>query len=108
MARYAFSLIALAALVLPAPSAQAGEAYYLRMFGSQRSPNNPDYSHTWATFVHATWPGDCPPQGPVQVTALTISWLPANGIVRTWALLPECGAPWGLHETIRRVQGNDE
>ncbi len=90
------------------PSARAGEAYYVFMFGSQRTPNNPNYSHTWATFVRVTWPGDGPLCGPAHFEAHTISWLPANGVVRINALLPECGRNFGLHETIRHSLDNCE
>jgi len=70
-------------------------------------PANPDYSHTWATFVRATWAGDSPcPENPIlEVT--TISWLACNGIVRTLALLPEPGRNFELHETIRWCRCND-
>jgi hypothetical protein len=86
---------------------EAGEAHYLLMFGSQRVPADPDYSHSFATFVRASWPGDEPcPVAPL-LEAHTISWLPANGKVRTLALLPECGRNYGLHETMRFCLDND-
>ena len=81
-------------------SAMGGEAYYLVMFGSQRVPANPNYSHTWTTFVKATWPGDGPCPKNATIESHTISWLPANLIIRTSAPLPECGHNFGLHETI--------
>jgi hypothetical protein len=37
-----------------------GEDYFLVMLGSQTVPANPNHSHTWATFVRVTWPGDGP------------------------------------------------
>lgn len=80
--------------------ATAGEQYFLLMFGSQRIPPNPNYSHTWATFVKATWDGDGPPQQNVRIESHTISWLAANLKIRTNALLPEPGHNFGLHETI--------
>ena len=95
---------ALALLLAGPPAAWAGEAYYLLMFGAQRIPNNPDDSHSFATFVRATWPGDGPcPGSPPCLEAHTISWLPRNLEVRTLALLPECGHNFGLHETLRHV-----
>jgi hypothetical protein len=100
---------ALVLLLAGAPGARAGEAYYLLMFGAQRIPNNPDYSHTFATFVRATWPGDGPcPASPPCLEAHTISWLPRNLEVRTWALLPECGHNFELHDTLRYVLANGE
>lgn len=87
----------------PAGPARAGEAYYLVVFASQRIPNNPNYAHTFATFVRARWPGETPspPAGGASLEAHTISWLPRSGRVRTRALLPECGRNFGLHETLR-------
>ena len=35
--------------------AWAGEDYFLLMFGSQRTPNEPNFSHSFATFVRADW-----------------------------------------------------
>ena len=53
-------LLLLALALLPA-AARAGEAHYVIVFGSQQIPNRPNYAHTFATFVRATWPGDGPP-----------------------------------------------
>lgn len=105
MRRFAACLLLLGSLF--AGRASAGEDYYLLMFGAQRVPSDPDYSHSWATFVRATWEGDgpCPVNPVLEVT--TISWLPCNGIVRVLALLPEPGRNWELHETIRWCQCND-
>jgi hypothetical protein len=100
------ALLALA----PAGRARAGEAYYLLVFASQRVPNNPNYSHTFATFVRTSWPGEavCPPAGGVCLEARTISWLPATGQVKTRALRPECGRNFGLDETMRLVLGTEQ
>lgn len=98
--------IALLLLLCCNPSS-AGEDNYVVVFGSQRVPNNePDYSHTFATFVKVAWPGDgpCPP-API-VEHHTISWTPQNGIVRVNALLPECGRNYSLPETLAWAQAN--
>jgi hypothetical protein len=92
-------------LLAGAPTARGAEAYYLLVFGSQRIPNNPDYSHSFATFVHATW--DAPGCAP-RLEAVTISWLPRNLRIRTLALAPECGANLDLHGTLRYVFANGE
>jgi hypothetical protein len=103
-------LVGLAALLIlgPAGRARAGEAYYLLMFGSQQVPNDPNYSHTFATFVRATWPGDGSCRKAPRLEACTISWLPANGKIRTAALLPEPGRNYSLDDTLRYVLANDE
>jgi hypothetical protein len=88
-------------------AARAGEDFYLLMFGSQRVPANPNFSHSFATFVRVVWEGDGPcPQNPT-IEANTISWLPTNMKVRVWALHPECGHNFELHETIRWCLCND-
>jgi hypothetical protein len=88
-------------------AARAGEDHFLVMFGSQRIPNEPNYAHTFATFVRVSWPGDVPCPAAPTLEAHTISWLPNNGIVRTLALHPECGRNFGLHESIRFAQCNN-
>jgi hypothetical protein len=88
-------------------TAQAGECFYVLVFGAQTVPSNPSYSHSFATFVRASWPGDAPcPDNPALETQ-TISWLPATLTIRTYALRPECGNNVDLHPTIRWCQCND-
>jgi hypothetical protein len=100
-------LAAALALAL-ASEAHAGESCYLLMFGAQQVPTNPNHSHTFATFIRARWPGNdpCPPAPCLE--AVTISWLPENLVVRTFAVFPECGRNFGLHSTLRYVLQNDE
>ncbi len=95
------------ALLLFASPAPAEEFYYLTMFGSQTTPNNPNYSHTFAAFVHASGDGACPTAYVVQ-DCFTISWLPTSLKVRTRALLPECGHNFTLHETLDYVLSEGE
>ena len=82
------------------PSARAGEQCYLLMFASQRVPANPNYAHSFATFVRVTWEGDgpCPPNAAFE--AHTISWLPCNLVIRTSALKAETGRDFRLEETL--------
>jgi hypothetical protein len=89
-----------------AGGAHGHEAYFLLMFGSQRTPNDPDFAHTFATFVHATWQGPSPVSPWLEVC--TISWLPRNLQIRTVALLPEIGGNFDLHTTLRYVLDSDE
>jgi hypothetical protein len=105
----AWRLLALGAAFLAlagAGPARGAEAYYLLVFGSQRVPNNPNYSHSFATFVHATWDG----QGPAapRLEAVTISWLPQNLRLRVLALAPECGQNLDLHGTLHYVLAGGE
>jgi hypothetical protein len=77
------------------------------MFGQQRVPNDPEFSHTFAAFVRASWPGPgpCPPAPCLEVR--TISWFPATMRIRALALLPEAGRNLDLHSTLRWAQAND-
>ena len=94
-------LLTVLLLALSAPCVRAGEDFYMLMFAAQRVPNDPDFSHTFATFVRVTWPGNGPcPRNPA-VEAHTISWMPANLNVRTFALLAERGRNFDLDTTIR-------
>ncbi len=97
------AVAALALVLTSATATRAGEAYFVVVFGSQRTPNNPNYAHSWATFVRITGSAPCP-----RLEAHTISWLPANMTVRTRALLAECGQNFDLHTTIRYALDNDE
>jgi hypothetical protein len=103
----AVTLAGALALAAP-PAARAGEAYYLLMFGSQRIPNNPNYAHSFATFVRVRWAGNGPCCTPFLLESHTISWLPANLKIRVNALLPECGKNFDPHTTLRYVLGNKE
>ena len=95
------------ALLLLVGSVRADDLYYVTVFGSQRTPNNPDYAHTFAAFVRATADGPCPTSYTVE-DCFCISWLPANLKIRTRSLLPECGHNFGLHDTLHYVLANDE
>src|SRR3954454_23392353 len=70
------SLLAAALLFCLPASAGAAEACYLLMFGAQRVPSNPNYSHTFATFVKATWPEPRRGSAFPRLEEHTISWLP--------------------------------
>jgi hypothetical protein len=103
------ALIALICTTVVASRARAGEAYYVLVFSAQRTPAQPNYAHSFATFVRATWPGEGPcPQAPATLEAHTISWLPANLVIRTWAFLPECGHNFELTETLRFALDTDQ
>jgi len=85
-------------LLASASPAPAQEAYFLLMFGSQRTPLDPAHSHSFATFVRVRYNG--PQPGVPVLEAQTISWLPENLHNRVAALLPEPGHNFGLHQTL--------
>ena len=100
-------IIVAVGLLLLANSARADDFYYVAVFGSQTVPADPNYSHTFAAFIRASGEGPCPASFTVE-DCFCISWLPANLIIRTRSLLPECGHNFGLHETIKYALKNDE
>ncbi len=67
----------------------------------------------YAAFLHPaihnirSYLEDCPGAS-LFLESVTISWLPADGAVQLRRLLPEPGRNWGLDETIREVQSEDE
>ena len=94
-------IVAMTAVLTALPrTCQAGEAYYVLMLASQTIPNEAKYSHSFATFVRESWPGEGPCSGNSTIESRTISWLPRSGIVRPNALFPECGRNFGLDESI--------
>ena len=103
------ALLAVCLLALiPTVAAQSGEAYFVIVLGSQRTPSDPNYSHTFATFIHTTWTGNGPCTAPVSLESYTVSWMPRNLKIRPLALLPECGYNFGLHESIQFAQKTDQ
>jgi hypothetical protein len=93
-----------AALACPG-AARAQEMYFLMVFGSQQTPPRPKYSHSFATFVKATPAADGKRWA---LEAHTISWLPADLEIRTWALLPEPGRNFDLPATLNWVYGTEQ
>src|SRR5438309_1088585 len=80
-------LVAVSFFLLAEGPALAQDHYFLLMFASQRTPPNPNHAHTFATFVHVQQNALTP--GIPLIESHTISWLPANLIIRIGALLPE-------------------
>jgi len=81
-------------LALGGTTCAAEDAYYVVVFGAQRPfIKQPRYSHSFATFAHAT------PDGGLE--AFTISWLPRTAEVRPFALEPEEGRNFDLQTTLR-------
>ncbi len=98
--RFAVALAALAFAAAPGV-AHAGDYHFLLLFSAQRTPNLPSHSHSFATFVRASWPGNgpCPPAPALETC--TISWMPQQVPLRIWALSPECGCNHDLPSTLQ-------
>lgn len=93
-----------AALALLAPrTVQAGEQYFMLIFGAQSRPKVPRLTHTFATIVKvAEGAADCPP----SIEAYTISWLPRTLKVKPYRLHDEPGYNLTLEETLRWAYGH--
>ncbi len=86
----------------------AGEAHFIVIFASQSIPNQAQHSHSFATFVRAIWEGDGPRPPNARHEIHTISWMPANGRIRTLALLPELGHNFDLSESLNMARDNNQ
>jgi hypothetical protein len=86
--------------------AGAGESYYLMIFGSQSSPKQLRYTHTWATFVKAVGEGPDPNAYTLEVN--TISWLPRTLEVHVWRARPEPGVNLDLEQSLAAVYAHRE
>ena len=101
----ALSLCALVTLGGSRP-AKGADLFYMLVFGSESDPKQLRYSHTYATFVHAT--GDGPDPATYALTAHTISWLPRNLDVRVRRVHPEPGINLDFDSTMRFVLNNHQ
>lgn len=72
--------------------------YFLTLFAYQRPGfiNPPKHAHTFGTMIRVC------PTGTTE--AFTISWLPASGTIRIYAIRPEAGRNYGLVETVCKAQ----
>ncbi len=77
---------------------------YMVVFGSQRQPNVPEHSHTFAAFLRCTAGAE---PVPVEDKPLSISWLPRTKVIVPWRLTPEPGRNFELTETMNWVLGPD-
>jgi hypothetical protein len=102
-----WAAIIIGALLSFAPGpARGGERYYSMVFGSQSSPKQLRYTHTWATFIRVVGEGNDP--NGYQVYQHTISWLPASLEIRVWSPVPEKGLNLDLYQTLDAVLRNGE
>jgi hypothetical protein len=86
--------------------AAADEFCYVLIFGSQSSPKQLRYTHTWATFVKAEGVGTDP--AGYALTTQTISWLPRTLEVKVLRPCPEEGVNLSLEDTLRAMYANGE
>jgi hypothetical protein len=93
-------------LALPGQRTRAHEVHYLLIFGSQSSPKQLRFTHTWATFVRATGEGPDPSTYALQVHS--ISWLPRTLNVRVWSPCPEPGVNLDLYQSLQAVYSKGE
>jgi hypothetical protein len=97
MKGYPVRWLVLLLLLTGAGKASAQERYYMLIFGSQRTPPEPRYSHSFAYFVRVT------ADGPTCIQEVHhISWLPRTLDIRLLAH-PECGVNLPIHDTLKLV-----
>ena len=87
-------------------SARGGEFYYEMIFGSQNSPKQFKYSHTWATFIRVV--GEGPDVNTYAIEAHTISWMPKSLDVKVLSRRPEPGVNLDLYQTLAVVGGQGQ
>jgi hypothetical protein len=100
----------------PTPLVAPPVRYFALVFSSESKPKRAKYSHTWVTLVKATpKPGFSDPYDPAadqakyyDLTAHTISWLPASLNVRVLKLRADVGRNLNLEQTIHYAQCNGE
>ncbi len=81
------------------------ERYYLLMFGSQSTPRQAKYTHTWASVVKVT---DNGPGASPGIDTQTISWMPATLEIQPFSRRTEPGVNLDLDTTIREMLKHDE
>jgi hypothetical protein len=90
------------AAAVPAPP---GERYFILVFGSQSTPKQARYTHSWATLVKVN---GCDGPEPAVVEELTISWMPATLDIHPMSFRVETGANLELYFTIEEMLRNKE
>src|SRR5437588_299611 len=100
------AILSLAAATISARAALASESYYVMIFGSESSPKRLNDTHTWATFIRAIGEGTDPAGYALEYQ--TVSWLPATGNVRVWAVRGETGMNLDLWQSLDFVLRNGE
>lgn len=86
-------------------TAPPGERYFVLIFGSQSTPKQAKYTHTWSTVVKVT---GCDGPGAPSVEEHTISWMPATLNIQTLSRRVEPGTNLKLHFTIEEMLRHDE
>ena len=100
--RYSLLLPLLLAFFSWGSAARAEDRYYIIIFGSQSTPRLPRYTHTWATFVKASGEGQDSSKYHID-EVFTISWLPADLVVRSLRLRAQPGVNLDLEATLAYV-----
>jgi hypothetical protein len=96
-----FFCVVLTVLLAAPHMARADEAYYMIVFGQQDSADQPDLSHTFATFVKTTGAG--PDKTKYAIVSHTISWMPRSLHVKLLRRAEE-GVNLDLKDTLRHAR----
>jgi hypothetical protein len=79
--------------------------YHVILFACEREGNPPRFSHTWATFVKSTQNGAAESGTPSLDETITISWMPASGVIP--ALFTVTGRNYSLEESLTWARQNN-
>src|SRR6266849_8471790 len=86
--------------------ARADESYYMIVYGAQRTPNVPRFTHTFATFVKATGEGD--DKSKYKIEEHTISWIAKTKEIVVARARPEPGVNLCLEDSLRLAVALEE
>jgi hypothetical protein len=86
--------------------ARADESYYMIVYGAQRTPNVPRFTHTFATFVKATGEGN--DKTKYKVEEHTISWIAKTKEIVVARARPEPGVNLSLKESLALAASLEE
>lgn len=98
----------------PNPVVVPPTRYFVLIFGAESVPKRGRFTHTFMTVVKATpkasYEGVYDPASGNQIkfydlTAHTISWMPASMRIRVIKFRPECGVNLDLHTSLRYCSG---
>jgi hypothetical protein len=81
------------------PAQEPTEYYYMMIFSAQADSQDPRLTHSFATFVKATHPGDSAKD--YQIESHTISWMPQSLNIVLLRARPEPGTNLDLPSSLR-------
>jgi hypothetical protein len=110
LTRTAGKLLVLGAALLLANAfclaSRAEESYYVIVYGAQRTPNVPRFTHSFATFVKAT--GEGADKTKYKIEEHTISWIAKTKDIVVARAIPEPGVNLSLKDSMELAASQKE